>query len=111
MWSLGVILYQLITGSPPFTGANNLELLSNIKSMEFDLTCIFLFILASIWEDIDSKCRDLICKLLRPSKTRLNYGKVITHPWLLQFTKLKTDRKSNRLNSSHSGESRMTSSA
>lgn len=35
MWSVGVILYILISGRPPFEGKNNEELYTNIVKGEF----------------------------------------------------------------------------
>ena len=35
MWSIGVILYILICGSPPFKGKTNEELITKIRQCEF----------------------------------------------------------------------------
>ena len=35
MWSIGVLLYVLITGTPPFEGRTNEELYTNICKGEF----------------------------------------------------------------------------
>ncbi len=37
IWSLGIILFMLVTGEPPVGGTNNQEILTNIKSGKLNL--------------------------------------------------------------------------
>ena len=37
MWSIGVILYILLCGQPPFDGNNDKEIIKKIKICNFDL--------------------------------------------------------------------------
>lgn len=37
IWSLGVILYILITAAPPFDGANDKEILQSVKTTKYSL--------------------------------------------------------------------------
>ncbi|RVD87935.1 uncharacterized protein DFL_002137 [Arthrobotrys flagrans] len=62
-WSLGALLFDLLTGSPPFPGQNNTQILNKIKKTKLKLP----FYLSP-----DSK--DLLTRLLRKEPTkRLGY--------------------------------------
>uniref|UniRef100_A0A453IEM9 Protein kinase domain-containing protein n=1 Tax=Aegilops tauschii subsp. strangulata TaxID=200361 RepID=A0A453IEM9_AEGTS len=59
LWSVGIILYQLVTGSPPFNGDSQIQLMKNIlKSgqLRFPSDC-----------ELSHDCIDLCRKLLRIS--------------------------------------------
>ncbi|KAF6161111.1 hypothetical protein GIB67_007752 [Kingdonia uniflora] len=58
LWSVGAILFQLVTGNTPFTGNNQIQLLQNIlKSIELRFP--------PDSRDLSSDCVDLCQKLLR----------------------------------------------
>lgn len=39
IWSMGVILYILICGAPPFYGRNDLAILESVKKGKFEFDC------------------------------------------------------------------------
>uniref|UniRef100_A0A0E0GKE9 Protein kinase domain-containing protein n=1 Tax=Oryza nivara TaxID=4536 RepID=A0A0E0GKE9_ORYNI len=77
LWSVGIILYQLVTGSPPFTGDSQIQLLRNIlntREMRFPSDC-----------DLSHGCIDLCRKLLRiNSVERLTVEEFVNHPFLAE---------------------------
>ncbi|KAF2288624.1 hypothetical protein GH714_009524 [Hevea brasiliensis] len=78
LWSVGAILFQLVTGKTPFTGNNQIELLQNImKSTELQFP--------SDIKDLSADCKDLCQKLLRRNPVeRLTFEEFFNHPFLSQ---------------------------
>mmetsp|Transcript_26752 Transcript_26752/g.23562 ORF Transcript_26752/g.23562 Transcript_26752/m.23562 type:complete len:507 (-) Transcript_26752:266-1786(-) len=79
MWSLGVIIYTLLCGFPPFFDAsNNMKNLYHlIKKGQYSFPSPF-------WDDISENAKDLIRKLLvKDPNGRLNAGQVLQHPWVV----------------------------
>jgi calcium-dependent protein kinase len=56
-WSMGVVMYIMLSGRPPFGGKNNNEILQNVLHGTFDFS-------ATVWQSISSEAKDLISNLL-----------------------------------------------
>jgi calcium-dependent protein kinase len=42
IWSLGVILYILVTAVPPFDGEDDKEIISQVKKLKYDINSKFI---------------------------------------------------------------------
>ncbi|KFK34640.1 hypothetical protein AALP_AA5G172200 [Arabis alpina] len=103
LWSVGAILFQLVTGRTPFTGNSQVQLLQNIirsKELHFPAEC----------RDLSTDCKDLCQKLLRRNPVeRLTFEEFFHHPYLSdrQSYDLPRSRLGSRMmDGFHSAESR-----
>ena len=71
LWSSGVVLYSMLSGTVPFKSNNVKDLQHNIMSGNF-----------SEIPDISKECNDLLHKLLQVNpKKRINIDEALEHPW------------------------------
>ena len=76
MWSVGVIIYFLVSGIHPFRAENKEELFVKIQSCDYE------FMPNSIWQDISDDCQNLIEGLLEPNVSqRLSPDMALKHAW------------------------------
>ena len=84
-WSIGVILYIMLCGFPPFFEENNTKLFEMIKRCEYEFPSPF-------WDNISESAKDLIRSLLVPDPAaRLNAEKILTHPWIIGTSTPRTE--------------------
>lgn len=76
MWSIGVILYILLSGYPPFNGNSNKSIIKAIKEQE-------VLFEDKIWKTRTDESIDLIKKLLeRDVDQRYTAAQALQHPWI-----------------------------
>lgn len=109
LWSLGVVVYILLCGYPPFGGQcgascdwanggncfscqNNL--FKNIQEGNFSFP-------AKDWDQISGEAKELVCQLLQKDpKKRISAEMILQHPWVVRGgapTLLNTPRNINRM--------------
>lgn len=77
-WSLGVIIYILLCGFPPFYSENTTILYTKIKSGQFDFP-------EPYWNDISDDAKNLIRKLLTVHpEDRYSISDILNDPWISQ---------------------------
>jgi len=80
MWSLGVIVYVLLSGQKPFYGTSDCEMLAKVKSVSYD------FEDPPCWTSVSEDAKDLISRLLVLSLSdRLTAKIVLRHRWIAQL--------------------------
>ena len=80
IWSLGILLYEMLFGYSPFKANDNKEIIQNIKTHELNYD--------ENNKKISNSCKDLIQKLLNmnPQK-RLKIKDILEHPFIKKHTK------------------------
>ena len=71
IWDIGVLMFELLSGYSPFSGANQQDLFNNIKRHKIN------------WpEDFPSYAQNLISKILKQNpKERISLDNIIAHTW------------------------------
>lgn len=78
MWSMGVIIFILLSGYPPFTEQSTSKLLLKIRSAKYTFDDEY-------WCNVSDGAKDLVSKLLvvDPQK-RLSANDALNHKWMLK---------------------------
>jgi calcium-dependent protein kinase len=72
LWSLGVVLYVLLCGFPPYMGDSDREIFNNIKYGKLDLE-------SKRWRYVSDQAKDLVAGLLEKSDSkRLTLAQVLS---------------------------------
>ncbi len=76
LWSAGVIMFILLSGTPPFYGNSDEEIYNKVKEGKFCLK-------SSEWDDISSDAKELIKNLLvKDYNKRYSADQALNHKWI-----------------------------
>ena len=91
LWSIGVIMYILLTGKPPFDGEEDDDILKAVSIGKYDTS-------SERYSKLSFQAKDLIKRLLTvdPSQ-RINSIDALTHPWF-KTTEFTTSYRANSVN-------------
>ena len=75
-WSIGVVTFILLSGTPPFYEEDNFALFEQIKSCQYDFD-------VETWESVSPEAKDFVSKILvSDPKVRLSCENMMKHPWM-----------------------------
>ena len=81
VWSVGIIVYILLCGHPPFNGFTDSDIFESIESGHLG------FPNNQAWSDKSDRAKDFIkCLLRRDPSRRLTAKEALNHPWITKNT-------------------------
>lgn len=84
LWSIGVIVYILLCGFPPFYGDNDQQMFKKIKAGQYKF-------LAPYWDPISNDAKDFVKNLLIVDpKKRMTAAEALNHRWLGRTSSVST---------------------
>ncbi|XP_073514040.1 serine/threonine-protein kinase 33-like [Phyllobates terribilis] len=76
IWSIGVIMYMLLSGDPPFMGSSEDKLFEHIKRGELNF-------LAPVWQSVSEAAKGVLQKLLRVDPAdRITANELLDNSWI-----------------------------
>ena len=87
LWSIGVILYILLCGYPPFNGSNDEQIIKKVKEGQYRTD-------EEEWANISSDAIDIINQLLQyEPQNRISAAEALQHKWIREQSKIEIDKE------------------
>lgn len=75
-WSIGVVTFILLSGTPPFYEEDNFALFEQIKACKYDFE-------VETWKSVSAEAKDFVSRILVADPVqRLNCEQMLAHPWM-----------------------------
>lgn len=75
LWSIGVIMYILLSGYLPFSGNTRAEVFERVKSADYNFN-------QKEWDNVSQNAKDLITEMLTTNrKNRITASAALKHSW------------------------------
>lgn len=87
VWSVGIILYILLAGEPPFNGNTDQEIVQRIKEGDFVME-------GPRWDEVSDEAKDLITRILCKEDIRISAAEAFQHPWFDYTRRLEEEEDS-----------------
>lgn len=88
-WSLGVMMYIMLSGEPPFDGDDDVEIFKSVSKGEYSLDGEYL-------ANVSAEAKDLLRKLLEKNvDKRISAAQALEHPWFKANAESKTQNIGN----------------
>ncbi|OII71297.1 calcium calmodulin dependent protein kinase [Cryptosporidium ubiquitum] len=79
VWSIGVILFILLAGYPPFGGQTDQEILKKVEKGKYTFD-------SPEWKSVSEGAKDLIKQMLQyDSQRRISAQQALEHPWIKEM--------------------------
>ena len=87
LWSIGVILYILLCGYPPFNGSNDEQIIKKVKEGKYRTD-------EEEWHNISEDAIDILNKLLQYNpNNRISAAEALQHKWIKEQSKIEIDKE------------------
>lgn len=76
LWSIGVILYIMLCGRPPFTGSSDKEILRKVTVGSYEMS-------GTVWDKRSDDVKDLLKNLMNYNpEERFSAKEALQHRWI-----------------------------